>query len=111
MRSRDRLWLLLAPLLTLRQAQAQPNTNVPSGSPGREAGGEVQVGAGTQGDVTTGSSGRKSGARTDKSADKSAGDARDSGARSDAPKGRGDRPTVAPAAPGTDASTRPASPR
>ena len=116
MRSRDRLWLLLAPLLTLRQARAQPNTNAPSGGPGREAGGEVQVGAGTQGDVTTGSSGRKRDAATDKAA----GPGRDAGARPASGNARGDAPvankstdrrTTEPAAAAATAPARPASPR
>jgi hypothetical protein len=61
MRQRDRLWILLAPLFDLigRPARAQPNTNTPSTGPGRETDAEVQAGAGTQGDVTTGSSGAK----------------------------------------------------
>jgi hypothetical protein len=67
MRQRDRLWILLAPLLELigRPARAQPNTNTPSTGPGRETGAEVQAGAGTQGDVTTGSSGAKKDAPAD----------------------------------------------
>lgn len=60
MRNRSRLLMLLVPWWAgrPRDALAQPNTNVPSGGPGGEQG-EVQVGAGTQGDVTTGSSGTK----------------------------------------------------
>lgn len=116
MRSRDRLWLLLAPLLTLRQARAQPNTNAPSGGPGREAGGEVQVGAGTQGDVTTGSSGRKPGADTTQAA----GRGRESDPRTASRDARGDaraadqgrdRRTTEPAAAAAGAPARPASPR
>lgn len=60
MRNRSRLLLLLAPWLSgvPRDGFAQANTNVPGGGSGQEQG-EVQVGAGTQGDVTTGSSGTK----------------------------------------------------
>jgi hypothetical protein len=58
MRSRDRLWVLLAPLL-IRPAQAQPTSSTSPAGPARQSKGEVQVGAGTQGDVTTGSSGSK----------------------------------------------------
>jgi hypothetical protein len=60
MRNRIRLLLLLAPWLpgVVREGFAQANTNVPGGGSGQDQG-EVQVGAGTQGDVTTGSSGTK----------------------------------------------------
>lgn len=60
MRNRSRLLLLLAPWLSgvPRDGFAQANTNVPGGGSDEEQG-EVQVGAGTQGDVTTGSSGAK----------------------------------------------------
>lgn len=78
MRNRSRLLLLLAPWLSSvpRDAFTQANTNVPGGGSGREQG-EVQVGAGTQGDVTTGSSGTKAkptdGAAAKKDAGKDAG--------------------------------------
>lgn len=59
---RRRILLSTLPLLggvAYRHVWAQPNVNTPSSTPGQEQGGEVQVGAGTQGDVTTGSSGTK----------------------------------------------------
>ena len=61
MRFRARLWLLASPLLGLAPPlRGQPTSQTQAGSPhGTEAYGEVQVGAGTQGDVTTGSSGTK----------------------------------------------------
>ncbi len=62
MRYRTRLRLLAAPLVAALfshapRSIAQANTNSPTSGPSKEGTGEVQVGAGTQGDVTTGSSG------------------------------------------------------
>jgi hypothetical protein len=62
MRYRTRLRLLAAPFVAAvvaraPRARAQANTNTPTSGPNKEGTGEVQVGAGTQGDVTSGSSG------------------------------------------------------
>jgi hypothetical protein len=83
MRNRARLLMLLAPwsIGLRRAAHAQPNVNTPSGGPGMEQG-EVQVGAGTQGDVTTGSSGTQpdkagSGAKKSDAGSKKANDGAD----------------------------------
>ncbi len=62
MRYRTRLRLFAAPLVAALfshapRSLAQANVNAPSSGPSKEGTGEVQVGAGTQGDVTTGSSG------------------------------------------------------
>lgn len=86
---RTRLWLLASPLLGLApRVRAQPNTNTPSGGPGREQG-EVQVGAGTQGDVTTGSSGPQK---------KKGGDSKGAEAKGDPKSGDPNTGNAAPAA-------------
>jgi hypothetical protein len=103
MRNRARLLMLLAPwsIGLRRAAHAQPNVNTPSGGPGMEQG-EVQVGAGTQGDVTTGSSGTK--------ADKGAGGGAAKKSESPAKKSEGgarnanDGAAKKPAAPAAEAA-------
>lgn len=59
MRLQRRTWLIFGPLAwwMSNQARAQANSTGPSSPPAAEQSGAVQVGAGTQGDVTTGASG------------------------------------------------------
>ena len=85
MRFRTRLWLLASPLLGLAPPlRGQPTSQTQTGSPpGAEGYGEVQVGAGTQGDVTTGSSGAKP-----KPAREAKGDGARSGSNEPSPSGR-----------------------
>jgi hypothetical protein len=85
MRSSRRLALLLMPwtLWAGRSAHAQPNSSTAAGgSPGREQTAEVQAGAGTLGDVTTGSSGKRRGGGEPPPADTRRSDA--AGTRGDA---------------------------